>query len=199
MRIRVIVAVVVATSLAFGWGAVAWSMGLYTGWAIRSMPQGDGLPEAMAAAMAEPAAYVHPPLRSEDPDPKADPIGFELRRNMREQGQHFMVLSSRPNLGDGPDFTLLKGFALELFTSGILAAIMAIAAKFGARLADRISLAFAAALFAVFAGPVVQWNFWHLPSNYAMAIGIDTYVTWLLAGLACAIIIRPERRVRQES
>jgi hypothetical protein len=39
----------------------------------------------------------------------------------------------------------------------------------------------------------VDWNFLHLPDGYAIALFVDGLVAWLLAGVACALIISPRK------
>jgi hypothetical protein len=163
MRVRIIVAIVVSAVLAFGWGALAWSTGLYEGWAFRSLPQGDGL-------------------------------ALEQARSQRERGPHIMVLVRHQPVPAAGDLTLVKGFALELFVCAILAGVMAIAAKWGMPVQDRLAIAFAFAAFAMCSTPAVQWNFWHLPDTFGLATAADAFVTWLVAGVTCALIIRPLKR-----
>jgi hypothetical protein len=195
MRVRIIVAIVVSAVLAFGWGALAWSTGLYEGWAFRSLPQGDGLPERIAAQAGEDGAYVFPPWRMEpDDNPQRAAVALEQARSQRERGPHIMVLVRHQPVPAAGDLTLVKGFALELFVCAILAGVMAIAAKWGMPVQDRLAIAFAFAAFAMCSTPAVQWNFWHLPDTFGLATAADAFVTWLVAGVTCALIIRPLKR-----
>jgi phosphoglycerol transferase MdoB-like AlkP superfamily enzyme len=70
---------------------------------------------------------------------------------------------------------------------------MALAARYGMRVQHRLALAFAVPLFAVMGTHAVDWNFLHLPDRYALALFVDGLVAWLLAGVACAIIIVPRK------
>lgn len=195
MPLRILIATLVATLFAFAWGAFAWSTNLYGGWAFRALPQGEAFAAHMGATLAEDGAYVFPHM----PDTtgmteQQAAIATAAADAQFEAGAHIMVLMRHQPASSGTDLTLVKGFLLEFFTSAVVAAVIAIAAKFGARLQDRIAIAFGLAVFAVCASPILHWNFFHLPDNYALAIGIDTFVPWLLAGIACALIIRPAAR-----
>ncbi|MBL9141031.1 MAG: hypothetical protein JNK53_04120 [Phycisphaerae bacterium] len=199
MSLRILVAIVVATVLAFSWGGFAWTSGLYEGWAFRPLPQDSGPPndlsERLAGALRESGAYVYPgwPVTEGVSEQQAK-LAMASWEAQREAGPQMMVLVNHQGIAASGDMTMARGFVLEFFTSAIIAVVIAIAAKFGAHAQDRIAIAFAMAAFAVCAGPAVQWNFLHLPDSYALAMGIDTFMAWLLAGLACALIIRPLKR-----
>jgi hypothetical protein len=87
----------------------------------------------------------------------------------------------------------VRGFAIELFATALLAAVFGIAAKFGARPQDRLAMALLVPLFAVLATHGVIWNFFHLPDGYSIALFVDGLVTWVVAAIPCAVIIRPSR------
>lgn len=196
MKVRILGAVVVAAVLAFGWGAVAWPIGsFYMGWAFKPMPQPEQVASHLEPLIQEDGAYFYPPM----PETKAgDAATADLvRQSWRAQTEKgpIMLLLVRQHGFDPDDITLvLRGFVLDFFTAAIVAGIMAIACKFGVHTPDRIALAIFLAFFAVLAGGGTMWNFFHLPDNYALAVAIDTFVSWLLAGVACAVIIRPRQR-----
>ncbi len=204
MSLRILLAIVVATVLAFMWGGFAWTSGLYSGWAFKGMPPASVGEQSLGAhlgeVLAEDGAYMYPawPEEAGASDQQAA-LAMEQFMSERERGPQIMVLVNHSGIRAEGDMTMVRGFILEFFTSAIVAAIIAIAAKFGARLQDRIAIAFGIAAFAVCAGPAVQWNFLHMPDNYALAIGVDVFVAWLLAGLACAFIIRPLKKGEKAS
>ena len=88
----------------------------------------------------------------------------------------------------------VRGFMIELFGTGLLAAIIAVACKFGARLQDRLALGIVVPAFAMLSSHAVVWNFFHLPDAFSMVLFIDGMIAWTLSGLACAIIIKPAKR-----
>lgn len=195
MRLRILTAIAASAILAFIWGGAAWTSGLYHGWAFRSLPQGEGLPALIAGQAGEDGAYVYPPWQVEaDDNPQRAALAEEQLRAQRERGPQMLVLVRHQGLSASGDLTLLKGFALELFACTIIAGIMAIAAKWGMPVQDRLAIAFAIAGFAMCSTPALQWNFWHLPDTYGLATALDSFVTWLIAAVTCALIIRPLKR-----
>jgi hypothetical protein len=104
-----------------------------------------------------------------------------------------MALVRRQGVDPMSANVLVRGFVLEFFCVSLLAAVMALAARYGMRVQHRLALAVFIPLFAVMGTHAVDWNFLHLPDGYAIALFVDGLVAWLLAGVACALIISPRK------
>ena len=195
MAIRMIVAMVVGTVLAFGWGAFSWTSGMYD-FAFRPMPGGTGASVAaqMSASADRDGAYLHPaPPVTAGMTPQQAELAQDAFLAEHRKGPLLMVVLRREGVDPMSPTVLAKGFAIEFFCTALLAAIVGIAAKFGARTQDRLALALLVPGFAVLATHGVLWNFFHLPDAYALALFVDGLVAWMLAGLACALIIKPTK------
>lgn len=194
MAIRLLVATLVGASLAFGWGAFAWTSGLYA-FAVRPLPGGAEVAAQVAAAADGDGAFVHPsPPDLGGLDARQSAIAQESFVEEHRRGPLVMVLLR----GEGADplspTALARGFAIEFFACGLLASVIGVACRMGARLRERLALAFAVPMFAMLASHGVQWNFFHLPDAYSIAMFADGLVAWTLAGIACALIVRPAGR-----
>ena len=199
MAIRMIVAMLVGTVLAFGWGAVSWTSGMWD-FAFRPMPgesavaTGEAVSAVMAGASDRDAAYIHPsPPDVASMGAQQAALAREAYLEEHRRGPLLMVLVRNQGVDPSGPTVLLKGFLIELFCTALLAAIIGTACKFGARLQDRLALGVLVPAFAVLSTHGVLWNFMHLPDAYALALFLDGIVAWTLAGIACAIIIRPGR------
>jgi len=193
MRSRVLIAILVGTVLAFGWGAVSWTSGLYDA-AFRPLPGGSEVAARIDAATGSDGAFIHPaPPDTVGLDPQQAGIAREAYAVEHRKGPLVMVLVRRQGVDPMSANVLVRGFVLALFCVSLLAGIMALAARYGMRVQHRLALAFAVPLFAVMGTHAVDWNFLHLPDRYALALFVDGLVAWLLAGVACAIIIVPRK------
>ncbi len=197
MAIRMIVAMLVGTALAFGWGAVSWTSGMW-GFAFRPMPgsspaiTGEAVVAVMSGAADRDAAYIHPsPPETSGMTAQQSALARESYLAEHRRGPLVMVLVRNQGVDPSGPTVLLKGFLIELFCTALLAAIIGTACKFGARLQDRLALGVLVPAFAVLSTHGVLWNFMHLPDAYALALFLDGMAAWTLAGIACAIIIRP--------
>ena len=193
MPTRMLLAILIGTVLAFSWGAVSWTSGMY-GSAIRPMPGGADVAARIAGAVDEDGAYYHPsPPDTSGMTEQQSTIAMDAFLAEHRKGPLVMAIVRREGVDPMSPTILARGFAIELFATSMLAAIVAVAAKFGARLRERLAVVFLATGFAMLGSHGVLWNFFHLPDAYSIALFVDGTVTWLLAGLPCAILIRAQR------
>lgn len=193
MNVRILVAALVAAVVVFVWGAVGWAGGLYS-FGFKPMPAGNDLAAQLAASVPESAGYYYPPL----PDtlgmtPQQAELAMQEANERYRTGPIMLALVHKGGVDPQSPTIFLRGFAIEFFACAVLAAIMGIAAKFGARTQDRVALALALAAFVVLGVHGVMWNFMHIPDSFSIAMAIDGFVGWSLAGLVCALIVRPRR------
>ena len=137
-----LIAIVVGTVLAFGWGAVSWTSGMYD-FAFKPLPDGAAVAAGIYSSVTADGAYLYPaPPAASGLSPQQAAIANDayLAENIRRgPAPH----GARPPRGRGPDVAhrLARGFVIELFGTALLAAIIAVACKFGARTQDRLALA----------------------------------------------------------
>ena len=194
MSTRMLVAIVVGTVLAFGWGAVSWTTGIYD-FAIKPLPGGDGLAATFESASAADGAYIYPaPPATAVMTGQQSAIATNAFREEHRKGPLMLVLLRREGVDPMSPTVLVRGFMIELFGTALLAAIIAVACKFGARLQDRLALGIVVPAFAMLSSHAVVWNFFHLPDSFSMVLFVDGMIAWTLAGLACALIIKPAKR-----
>jgi hypothetical protein len=194
MRARVLIAILVGTVLAFGWGAVSWTSGLYDA-AFKPLPGGGEIAAQIDAATAGgDGAFIHPaPPEVADLNDQQRAIAQDAYMAEHRKGPLVMALVRRQGVDPMSANVLVRGFVLEFFCVSLLAAVMALAARYGMRVQHRLVLAVFIPLFAVMGTHAVDWNFLHLPDGYAIALFVDGLVAWLLAGVACALIISPRK------
>jgi len=194
MRARVLTAIIVGTALAFGWGAISWTSGIY-GSAFKPLPGGGEIAARIDAATAGgEGAFIHPaPPQVADLNDQQRAIAEDAYAAEHRKGPLVMALVRRQGVDPMSANVLVRGFVLEFFCVSLLAAVMALAARYGMRVQHRLLLAALIPLFAVMGTHAVYWNFLHLPDGYAIALFVDGLVAWLLAGVACALIIAPRK------
>jgi hypothetical protein len=158
------------------------------------MPGGSDAAARLAAAVPEDGAYLYPsPPATEGMSPQQASIAQDAFLAEHRSGPLVMAVVRKQGIDPESPTVLVRGFAIELFATALLAAVFGIAAKFGARPQDRLAMAFLVPLFAVLATHGVIWNFFHLPDGYSIALFVDGLVTWVVAAIPCAVIVRPSR------
>ena len=196
MAIRMLIAILVGTVLAFGWGAMSWTSGMYD-FAFKPLPDGAAVAAGIDSSVTADGAYLYPaPPAASGLSPQQAAIANEAYVAEHRRGPLLMALVRREGVDPLSPTVLARGFVIELFGTGLLAAIIAVACKFGARTQDRLALAVAVPAFAMLSSHAVTWNFFHLPDLYSIVLFVDGMAAWTLAGIACALIIRPEGKAR---
>jgi hypothetical protein len=191
-----LIAILVGTVLAFGWGAVSWTSGMYD-FAFKPLPDGAAVAAGIDSSVTADGAYLYPaPPAASGLSPQQAAIANEAYVAEHRRGPLLMALVRREGVDPLSPTVLARGFVIELFGTGLLAAIIAVACKFGARTQDRLALAVAVPAFAMLSSHAVTWNFFHLPDLYSIVLFADGMVAWTLAGIACALIIRPAGKAR---
>jgi hypothetical protein len=196
MPIRMLIAIVVGTILAFGWGAVSWTSGMYD-FAFKPLPDGAAVAAGIDSSVTADGAYLYPaPPATAGLSPQQATIANDAFVAEHRRGPLLMALVRREGVDPMSPTVLARGFVIELFGTALLAAIIAVACKFGARTQDRLALAVAIPAFAMLSSHAVMWNFFHLPDLYSIVLFADGMAAWTLAGIACALIIRPEGKTK---
>lgn len=193
MAKRMLLAILVGTVFAFAWGAFAWTAGIYD-FAFKPLPGGEVIASKIEAAVNSDGAFIYPapPVTTGMSEQQAK-IANDAFLAEHRKGPLMMTLIRREGVDPMSPTVLGRGFIIEFFTTALLASIIAIACRLGAGARERVALAVAVPAFAMLASHGVMWNFFHLPDGYSMAVFFDGLVAWWLAGISCAVIIRPEK------
>ena len=85
---------------------------------------------------------------------------------------------------------LPRGFFIEVLASLLIAWIVSTGGPSWS-FVQRWKPALAMGLFAGLAGPMVNWNFMGAPTDWSLFLVLDGLVTWALAGLAIAWVMKP--------
>ena len=188
-----LVAIVVGTVLSFSWGAFSWTSGMYD-FAMKPLPSGEALAATLESAAATDGAYIYPaPPVTTGMTAQQSTIATNAFLEEHRNGPLILVLLRRDGVDAMSPTVLARGFMIEFFGTALLAAIIAVACKFGARLQDRLALGIAVPAFAMLSSHAVVWNFFHLPDSFSMVLFLDGMVAWSLSGIACALIIKPTK------
>ena len=191
MALRFLVATLVGTVLAFAWGALSWSSGMYD-FAFRPMAGGADAAARIVAGAEQDAAYIHPsPPELRGLSGQQAAIAQQAYEEEHRRGPLVMALVRREGVDASGPTVLVRGFLVELFATSLLAAVMGLACRAKSKLRERVALALLVPAFAMVATHGVLWNFLHLPAEFSMALFLDGFVAWVLAGLPCAFVIRP--------
>ena len=85
-----------------------------------------------------------------------------------------------------------KGYALDVVGCGLIACLLCMASPALQSYGKRVVFVMLVAVFASVAGPLIEWNYWSYPADFAIPIFLDGVIAWSLAGLVIAAIVKPK-------
>ena len=86
----------------------------------------------------------------------------------------------------------VRGFLIELFATAALVALIGLGGS-GHGPLRRFMVLLAAVVFMNMGVHLVAWNFQYVPTDWTLAMIMDSAVTWTLAGLPAVIFLRSMR------
>ena len=181
--VRFVLGVIFATIAAYAFGFLYWG--------VLTLPYEVGWKQTRDDEAAGKALLEHFPQRGTYfvPGKTHDPARHE---KLSKQGPTAMVhMITREGRPVFDPMMMAEGFALDLVSVVLLAALMSFAAKglptYGSRV-TLIALAALAAVVFVDGGDLVWWR---LPLEWKLVQALYTFSTWFVAGILLAIFIKP--------
>ena len=156
---------------------------------IRSIPSEDNVVASMRGAIREPGLYFFPGM-----DTSKHPSDAEQNAYLEkyQQGPTGILIYS-PG-GEGLQFgaRLFKQFLFCLLAGLIAAWILGITAG-ATTFANRVVIVVLIAVFAGIWSDLPYWNWYNFPSNYTCARLLEGVITWGIAGLGLAAVVKGPR------
>jgi len=174
--------------LVTGFFHMATSLGEY---GIKTMPNEDSVLAMMRTSVPESGLYLFPAADMSKGNSAASQAAYAEKYKTGPAG-----IMSYVNPGGEFSFgkLLLNQFLFGLIAALFLAWILGITAG-ATTYASRVGIVFIASLFADCVYPLAYWNWYRFPTGYTAAYIGTWSVSWLIAGLAMAAIVKPSRAV----
>ena len=187
--VRTAIASLVGALVVFGWGSVSW---LVLTWHLDSMtnlPGGDATFEALKVNLPESGVYMYPP----PPEAGADEATLKDWSEKYSGGPYINMLVYRDaGYNENMATTFIKGYALDVVGCGLIACLLFLACPAMQSYARRVMFVLLLAVFASVVGPLIEWNYWQYPADFAIPMFLDGIIAWTLAGLVIAAIVKPK-------
>jgi hypothetical protein len=190
---RILLAALLGGLVAFAWSAID-HMVLPVGSAgIRQLPQEDALLQSMRELVPESGLYFFPGMDMRGGASKEEQEAWEAKMRTGPDG---MLLY---HAGGGVGMTPM--LFIKEFLSDVIAALIAalVIAQLGPGRLRRALTVMLMGLFSWFAISFSYWNWYGFPGSFILAEGFDQVVSWFLAGLAMAGVMKASSRERRFS
>ncbi len=109
-----------------------------------------------------------------------------------KKGPVFTVLFHKDGADMSDPRVFVRGFLIELFATAALVALIGLGGS-GHGPLRRFMVLLAAVVFMNMGVHLVAWNFMYVPTDWTLAMIMDSAVTWTLAGLPAVIFLRSMR------
>jgi hypothetical protein len=189
--VRVILGGIVAGLVVFVWGFVSHVLLPLGTIGIKSMPAENAVLSAMRDHLKEPGFYFFPgmpapaTMTNEQRKEAQERWAEEIRRGPRG------ILVYHPSGTEPMSTRQLGGELLTNLLGGLVAAtLLSMAAGALGAFAARLTFVTLLGLFASLAIEMSYWIWYGFPTDYTVAQIADQVVSWFLAGLTLAVIIR---------
>jgi hypothetical protein len=184
---RILLAGIVGGIVVFVWGALSHMVLPVGEMGIRVLPDEEAVVSTLRTTIREPGLYLYPGMDMTREPTEAEQKAWEARYKAGPRG----MLVYQPG-GDQP--LSPRQFGTELLAD-IVAAL--IAAWLLSRAVEpylrRVVFVTFLGFFAWLVTSVSYWNWYGFPTEFVLAEAVDSIVSWLLAGLVLAKIVKPDR------
>jgi len=185
---RIVIGTVVGTILSFMWINLSWTvLGLHEA-SIKKFPDPATVSAALKAQNVETGIFVLPHMSADYDDEEA------MAAHMQEmtEGPYMMGVVRSGSLDKEPGMGafIARGVLIQL-AAVLIAAILLAAAAPNLNFAGRFMFVVMLGLFAGVTGHLPNWNWWWYPVDFTVMGIVDSVVSWTLAALAMAAIIKP--------
>ncbi len=185
MAVRIFIASLLSAAVMMVWGFVFWGLSGMPSEFMRPLPGGETVAAVLTENVLETGVYFHP----FQPDDMANAVAMEDFRDQHRRGPIFFLAYVRQGSEPMPPSMYLFGY-LQMFAVSLVAAILLALA------APRLSNFLARWLFVALVGVLVAvvnlsdaiW--FHHPWSFRMMLAGSAAISWLLAGLPLAAIVR---------
>lgn len=191
---RVVLGALAGTVLSFLWVNLSWVAFDLHGDSIRQFPDEAQVAEVLRAQDVERGIYVIPAM-TVDYDDEAG-MAAHLEDNRRGPYMMGVVRSGSLDAVPGMGPFMLRGVAIQLIAALIAAVLLAAAAP-NLNYAGRFMFVLMLGVFAGVTGHLPNWNWWWFPLDHTLVSIADSVISWALAGLAMAAIIKPTAPSRE--
>ena len=189
MMKRLITGGIVGGIALFMWGFVSW---VVLTWHFDTVRHDSGVMtvvEDIEDHLQETGVYYFPPMTTMRPDETEMEAYTELHKNSPSG----MIFYNAEHLNPTSPSRLFVGFLADAGAALFATLLLIVALPSLPKYWGRVVYVAALGVFAIFAIRMVDGVFFNLPIRWTMNMILDTAISWMLAGLVLAAIVRPPK------
>ena len=189
MMKRLITGGIVGGITLFMWGFVSWVVLTWHFDTVRHDSSVMAVVEDIEDNLQETGVYYFPPMTTMRPDETEMEAYTELHKNSPSG----MIFYNAEHLDPMSPSRLFVGFLVDVGAALFATLLLIVALPSLPKYWGRVVYVAALGVFAIFAIRMVDGVFFNLPIRWTMNMILDTAISWMLAGLVLAAIVRPPK------
>ena len=190
--IRLVIGAVLSTAVLFGFGGWFWMMSPYPHMMIKPLPNEEASIKVIKETLPESGVYFFP---FADQATMMDPNGEASKAFVakHEAGPFLRIFIRYEGVKLMDPMVFGMGLAHYFVASLLMGILLKLAAPGLAGYLPRVLFVTLAGVFASFAITLQQPIWFHYPWTFSLMLAAYDAVSWLLAGIVLAMVIRPSR------
>jgi hypothetical protein len=194
MGVRVVVGAVLSAAALMVWSFMFWVVLSAPGGAMRPVPDEPALLQVLRDKLPVSATYYAPLPPQPQPGQDTAPA-LEAFRRRQMAGPIALIHFNREGADPLSTMTTVRSAAQALVSSLLAALLLLVALPALEGYAQRVVYVFGLGVFAAAAVRLSEPILWHLPWGHFLHGAMYDAVSWLVAGLVLAAIVKPPRGV----
>jgi hypothetical protein len=187
MMKRLITGGIVGGITLFMWGFISWVVLTWHFDTVRHDSGVTAVVENIDDHLQETGLYYFPPIATTQPDETEMAAYVELHKNSPSG----MIFYNAEHLDPMSTSRLFVGFLADVGAAFFATLLLIVALPSLPKYWGRVMYVAALGVFAIFAIRMVDGVFFNLPLSWTVNMILDTAISWMLAGLVLAAIVRP--------
>ena len=189
MMKRLITGGIVGGITLFMWGFVSWVVLTWHSDTVRHDSSVMAVVEDIEDNLQETGVYYFPPMTTMRPDETEMEAYTELHKNSPSG----MIFYNAEHLDPMSPSRLFVGFLADVGAAIFTTLLLIVALPNLPKYWGRVVYVAALGVFAIFAIRMIDGVFFNLPIRWTVNQTLDTAISWMLAGLVLAAIVRPPK------
>lgn len=189
MMKRLLIGGLVGGIALFMWGFVSWVVLTWHFDTVKHDRSVMAIVEDIEDHLQETGVYYFPPMASMRPDETE----MEAYTELHKTSPSGMIFYSAEHLDPMSGYRLFIGFLVDVGAAFFATLLLIVALPSLPKYWGRVAYVAALGIFAIFAIRLVDGVFLNLPPRWTVNMILDTAISWTLAGLVLAAIVRPPK------
>lgn len=193
---RVIIAGFIGAIVLFFYGMISWTVLPWHTKTYKPIPAESVVVNTLQQNISDTGAYYFPgiPVHSPDADAATKKTMNDQWIAKHKQGPLGMVIFHAQGIDPMSPMIMIQGFIISLLGAMLAAGFLKISCAGKCKYAVRVMFVTTLGIFVALVSDLNYWNWLFFPTDYTLVMIADDILSWFLAGLAIAFIVKTKNQ-----